>query len=308
MSKIKSRHPYARLREEEPGGKRSHESSYLALTEMNSERLQVGEKCTHPPQFILDLTMDSGDIVCSKCGLVIMERQCEESAQSQSEHTQSNNSQSYSSGNARQKIEDTMAILKIDSRDIVYSTLHQMEKYSDFLRVPMVDFLEKKKYVPYFAFAFFQALIANEIFRDPYEIANIFEVSFKHMLRAENVLNSLVERKWKALSPPLYCRPSQLALSVCAKMELQYPVSYCVMLILREIESSNFGTSNEKLIYATILSVLHYLRPNHCDKVKLEEEEKLKKILTIGTFRDENGFPSVPDLVVIKYLKRNKLV
>jgi len=286
----------------------------------------TAEECFHPPHLLLDLTEETGDVVCSLCGAVVMERgisshylekpgRVDRSNASEVVYTNSfphlhilGICYSYTE-KACEMIRDVFNALKIDGSTLVYQACHAFQETAKDLNIPWDKFLTQKKFRPHMAFTFFTTLTEHKIFRQPEEIALLFDVTYKQMLKSENLNQSL--RTWRYFrQPSIYCRPSQLIFIICADFNLSYSVSAAAANVVRDIESLCYGTSPERIIYQVISHILHLLDPNHPDKPMMAELDHLRnEILRVKVnSRDQPRSCFIPESIIIKHMVSRHLI
>lgn len=292
---------------------------------MNEKKNNSAEnKCSHPPSRMIDLSDESGDIVCSDCGSVVMERVATWKSSPEKDLAEITDfSPSYPkfdpkrispssyyifSERALDLIQEACSSLKIDENKLKYQVLQAFEDSSKDLNIPWDKFLSLEKFRPHLAYAFFAAITEQAIWRHPEQVANIFGVSYKQLLKSENTHYSM--RTWRYFRrPSIYCKPSQLTYIVCAEFDLSYPVSATIASIIHDVESMCYGTSPEKIIYHVIRCVLELLDPKHPDKDKLDKLDHLRdNMLHVKISLRDNFSLHIPDSVILKYMIERKLI
>jgi len=283
------------------------------------------QECFHPPHLLLDLTEETGDVVCTACGAVVLERNASTAhyLDKPGKFDRSNVGEvDYSNSlphlhvlgvpywytqKALDVIRDASSALKIDGEDVVSQTYLLFQETASALNIPFDKFIIQKKHKPHLAYTFFVSISRQRIFRQPQEIALIFDVTYKQMLKSENLNHSL--RTWKHYrQPSIYSRPSQLIYIVCADFNLSYHVSSAAAAIIRDIESVCYGSTAERIIYQVLSHILFLLDPNHVDKVMMCELDHLRE--NILRLKAERELPDcfVPESVVIKHMMIRHLI
>jgi len=291
------------------------------------ERSASGESekiCFHSPKYLIDLTEDTGDIVCTQCGVVVMERGPLSVYQEKPGYLSRKNevdvpySPDFAKYNkpgiplrydymAESIIRDAFAALNIEgSPYMIFMAQDVLKEVASNLNINFGRFISQKKYRHHVAYAFFSYLTSCDILRHPDHICQFFNISYMNLLNSEN-LNDAVKSQWNHIAQPtIYCRPSQLVFIMCANFNLSYKVSFVIYMIVKDIESLCYGIRPEKIVFAVICEVLNYLKPNHKDKIKIPLLDAFRKQFSIAKLEKNVCF--IPGVCVIKHMSEKNLI
>jgi len=297
-----------------------------AIVHLETAAAKVSDErvCFHSPRYLIDLTEDSGDVVCTECGAVVMERGPlspylnQPGFLSQKNYEDVTYSPDIAHYNvlgshvkydllAQETIRDALENLKIEATPtMLYSICELLKELAAGLNVSFHRFVSQKKYRNHMAYGFFSYLSSVDIFRHPDEICSFFSVSYMKLLQAENV-NEALRSEWNyKRKPPIYCRPSQLVFILCANFNLTYKVSHTIYMIVKDIESLCYGIRPEKIVYSVMCEVLNYLNPTHKDKSKITLLESFRSCFLIGKVEKNECF--IPGVTIVKHMSEKNLI
>lgn len=284
-------------------------------------QLAGDEKCFHPPLHLVDLTEETGDIVCSLCGVVVMDLQPSTSYNLQPGQVRDDNfRETYSKREENAiceskseiltTIEDILSYLDIEGEGMKYNLYQTLYHYSKVLGIKFRSFVTQKKYASYMAYVFFGFLADQNIYRNPAKIAAIFQTNFQAMLMVENLIGKHRINNF-SFRPVIFYRPSQMVMAICSTFGLSFPVTMTVYDVIREVEITNYGVSANKMIYKVIYDVLHLLKPElEGDKSKLRHMSVLADICNLShrqaSKAEVNAF--VSQLVLVRIMMKRKVI
>jgi len=283
--------------------------------------------CYHPPRYLLDLTHESGDIVCGNCGAVVMERTATSNylevagSRMQADDQKVKYSPCISrfhllgfnemyNEDCRKIVADALAALDLEGDRMKYQVTYYLSDLASQLNVRWDHFVCRKQYRAHMAYGVFVWLMQDGCYRNPEKIAFIFDVSLKSMLDSENLHQAIDFWVRDNRNPPvIIVRPSQVMYPVCVGLNMSFDVSMVCSDIARDCEALSYGTSPEKLIYKIIVSVLYLLDPTHSDKAKMNKLAVIRDHLDLTesmATKAESLF--ISEIMVIKHMMNRQLV
>lgn len=234
-----------------------------------------GSQCQHPPLAEI-FDHGTGDVICSSCGLVKLER----SALMPSPPVEAPFSpepsfvKSISEVPYRMALSEACQQLGLPTANLlVDECLDAFKKYCAALNYEKKNFPTK---LPILAYAFQRVLTENDIYRLPHVHASLFDIRPRRLLQAENEVCQVL-----SLSP-LYIAPSLLIETLCRWLHLKPVIGLLCRDLCEHEETRHFGKNPEWIIYSVLNAVsnrLRLMRPE-CDQVISMSE--VRSLLQVG--------------------------